>query len=62
MTREKMINAIVDELDGWDEQTLLQYAKDRMRLDLNATSTAQLEQRLWSSACMDQLPIHRNPC
>lgn len=51
MTREEMINAIVDTLDNWDPEELWKYAKDKMRQTLNSSSPAQLE-REYNDACV----------
>ena len=49
LSRKKKIDAIVSQVDNWDLDTLLDYAKDRMRELLKNCSPATLDEEYRNS-------------
>jgi len=43
MTRDEKIDALVNDLDTWDNKTLLGYAKENRRMDLDSKSISDNE-------------------
>lgn len=43
MTRDQKIDALVNDLDTWDYKTLLQFAKENRKMDLDSKSVSDDE-------------------
>jgi len=51
LTRKQMIDIIVNNMNNWDPDMVLEWAKDHMCLTLNKCSKAQLE-REYEDQCV----------
>lgn len=53
LSRKQKIEAIVEQVDGWDLETLIDYAKDRMREALKTCSPETLDEEYHNNCVGD---------